>query len=69
VKPQETAARHDAVVRIVDRVVDAASATFVVRLDLPNPVGAIARGVRCQADIDIALPKAGTAEARSPSQP
>lgn len=41
--------RHEAVVKLVDRVVDAASGTFVVRLDLPNPTGSLPGGVRCQA--------------------
>jgi RND family efflux transporter MFP subunit len=35
-------------VSVVDRVVDAASGTFRVRLELPNPQGRIAPGLRCQ---------------------
>ena len=38
---------HIAVVKIVDRVVDAASGTFGVRLELPNPDHALPGGVRC----------------------
>jgi multidrug efflux pump subunit AcrA (membrane-fusion protein) len=34
-------------VRQIDRVVDAASGTFRVQLDLPNPDGAITSGVKC----------------------
>jgi RND family efflux transporter MFP subunit len=41
-----------AVVRLVDRVVDAASGTFVVRLDLPNPKQALPGGVRCRAEFE-----------------
>jgi RND family efflux transporter MFP subunit len=39
---------HVAEVKIVDRVIDAASGTFEVRLDLPNPGGAIPGGLNCQ---------------------
>ena len=40
--------RYDTVVKIVDRVVDAASGTFGVRLELPNRNGALPAGVRCK---------------------
>jgi RND family efflux transporter MFP subunit len=40
-----------ATVTSVDRVVDAASGTFQVRIDLPNPRGALVGGVRCRARI------------------
>lgn len=40
---------YRATVRVVDRVVDAASGTFRVRLDLPNPNGEITAGVKCTA--------------------
>ena len=39
---------HVASVTIVDRVVDSASGTFGVRLQLPNPDHAIPGGVHCQ---------------------
>ena len=39
--------RWQAAVRQIDRVVDAASGTFRVQLDLPNPDGAIVGGVKC----------------------
>lgn len=39
--------RWKATVRQIDRVVDAASGTFRVQLDLPNPDGAITSGVKC----------------------
>jgi multidrug efflux pump subunit AcrA (membrane-fusion protein) len=35
-------------VSIVDRVIDAASGTFGVRFDLPNPDLAIPSGLHCQ---------------------
>ncbi|MEZ5649731.1 MAG: efflux RND transporter periplasmic adaptor subunit [Burkholderiaceae bacterium] len=40
-------------VSVVDRVVDAASGTFRVRLSLPNPEMAIPPGVRCQLHLDM----------------
>ena len=39
---------HTATVKIVDRVVDAASGTFGVRLELPNRKGRIPAGVKCR---------------------
>lgn len=36
-------------VEVVDRTVDAASGTFGVRLQLPNPDGTIPAGVKCRA--------------------
>jgi RND family efflux transporter MFP subunit len=41
--------RYVAYVEVVDRVVDAASGTFGVRLRLPNPGNAIPAGVKCRA--------------------
>ena len=40
--------RHAARVTIVDRVIDSASGTFGVRLELPNPKGEIPAGVKCR---------------------
>jgi RND family efflux transporter MFP subunit len=40
--------RYETVVKIVDRVVDAASGTFGVRLELPNKNFALPAGVRCK---------------------
>jgi RND family efflux transporter MFP subunit len=39
---------HEAVVVVVDRVVDAASGTFRVRLELPNPDHALPAGLKCR---------------------
>lgn len=41
--------RYPATVAIVDRVVDSASGTFGVRLELPNPKGDIPAGIKCRA--------------------
>ncbi len=41
-------ARYKAMVQIVDKVVDSASGTFGVRLELPNPAGNILAGVKCK---------------------
>lgn len=40
--------RYKANVQIVDKVVDSASGTFGVRLELPNPSGNILAGVKCR---------------------
>ena len=42
-------ARYRATVKVIDRVLDAASGTFGVRLELPNPGRTIAAGMRCRA--------------------
>jgi RND family efflux transporter MFP subunit len=44
--------RYQANVSIVDRVVDSASGTFGVRLDLPNPKGEIPAGVKCRVSFE-----------------
>jgi RND family efflux transporter MFP subunit len=49
--------RYEARVKIVDRVIDAASGTFVVRLELPNPQLRLPIGSRCTAQFDgVAAP-------------
>ena len=40
---------YKATVKVVDKVVDSASGTFGVRLDLPNPKGDIPAGIKCRA--------------------
>ena len=42
--------RHRASVLIVDKVVDSASGTFGVRVELPNPNGNILAGVKCKVN-------------------
>jgi len=46
------AGRWQARVTVVDRVVDSASGTFGVRLELANPRGDIPAGVKCRARFD-----------------
>ena len=46
---QPVGGKHFAQVEVVDRVVDAASGTFGVRLRLPNPGNRIPAGVKCRA--------------------
>ncbi len=52
IRLQRPGARQLAKVKFVDRVIDAASGTFVARLELPNREGKIPSGGRCQADFD-----------------
>jgi RND family efflux transporter MFP subunit len=56
--------QHEAAVRAVDRVIDAASGTFVARLELPNPRGAVPGGSRCSAAIEGVSPPARGGPAR-----
>ncbi|WP_418315728.1 efflux RND transporter periplasmic adaptor subunit [Piscinibacter sakaiensis] len=57
------AALQTARVSMVDKVVDAASNTFRVHLELPNPDGALPAGLRCKAEfvLPATLAKAGPA--------
>ena len=60
---------HRAKVKVIDRVLDAASGTFGVRLELPNPQRKILGGIRCRAnfpEIDAALVAKGRGQARAP---
>lgn len=50
--------RHDAVVTTVDRVIDAASNTFRIRLELPNAGHKLPAGLRCTVSIGGAAPGA-----------
>jgi RND family efflux transporter MFP subunit len=53
IHPEIPAGAHiPAVVTVIDRVIDSASGTFVVRLELPNPDHALPAGVRCLASFD-----------------
>ncbi|MDH4392067.1 MAG: efflux RND transporter periplasmic adaptor subunit [Aquabacterium sp.] len=51
VQPEVGGGRHEAMVRQVDRAIDAASGTFMARLELPNPGHLLPVGARCQADL------------------
>ncbi|HUJ86765.1 MAG TPA: efflux RND transporter periplasmic adaptor subunit [Burkholderiales bacterium] len=52
--------RYRAKITVIDRVFDAASGTFGVRLELPNPHGNVPGGIRCQVD----FPNLEAAEAK-----
>ncbi|MGB7184015.1 MAG: efflux RND transporter periplasmic adaptor subunit [Burkholderiaceae bacterium] len=57
VTPQfQNAKIAQATVSIVDRIVDAASNTFRVRLELPNPNNEIPPGLRCEVDLGLEQP-------------
>lgn len=45
-----------ATVSIVDKVVDPASNTFRVRLEMPNPLNDIPAGLRCKVDLGVKIP-------------
>lgn len=45
-------------VSLVDRVVDTASNSFRVRLELPNPDHALPAGLRCKAEFGLEAPRA-----------
>jgi multidrug efflux pump subunit AcrA (membrane-fusion protein) len=50
--------RHRATIKVIDSVLDAASGTFGVRLELPNRDRKIPAGIRCQASFpDIVASK------------
>ena len=49
-----------ATVRHVDRVLDAASNSFRVRLTLPNPHYRLPAGLRCKADLPAVVATSGT---------
>lgn len=53
--------RFNGTVRSVDRVIDAASGTFVARLEVPNPQGLVPGGARCSATIEGVTPPARAA--------
>ena len=63
VVPQGSAQRYTASVKLVDKLIDAASSTFVARIELANPHHAIPGGVRCTAEID------GVAASREAARP
>lgn len=49
---QPAGSRYIATVKVIDRVFDAASGTFGVRLELANPSALIPAGVKCKAVFD-----------------
>jgi RND family efflux transporter MFP subunit len=59
VSPQGLPGRYAATVKLVDKVIDAASGTFVARLELPNPTQTLPGGLRCQAEFESLSVPAG----------
>ncbi len=52
VPEQPAGGRYQATVKVIDKVFDAASGTFGVRLELANPRAEIPAGVKCRAAFD-----------------
>jgi RND family efflux transporter MFP subunit len=50
VTPERIGGSYPASVKVVDRVIDAASGTFGVRLEMPNRRNGIPGGIRCQVE-------------------
>jgi RND family efflux transporter MFP subunit len=48
-KPME--GHYAATLTVVDKVIDAASGTFQIRMDLPNPTGALPGGLKCMVTL------------------
>jgi RND family efflux transporter MFP subunit len=70
VKPEmaETGAQAAKVV-VVDKVIDAASNSFRVRLELPNPNNQLPPGLRCKVDFDLSSPTADNAQQKGATRP
>ena len=52
IRPETPAgAVYRATVNVVDSVVDSASGTFGIRLEIPNPKGEVLTGVKCSAEL------------------
>jgi RND family efflux transporter MFP subunit len=61
--------RYAAKVRTIDKLIDAASGTFAVFLEMPNPKLAVSAGVKCKAELDVAVePVRNDRAAKSASQ-
>lgn len=58
---------RQAKVSVVDKVFDAASGTFGVRLELPNSNNAVPAGLRCRVVFNVPQPAAGAVEAADPA--
>lgn len=54
VRPQQpVGGLHEARVKVIDKVIDAASGTFGVRLEIPNPGNKIPAGLRCEVEFSL----------------
>ena len=62
-------ARHQATVKVIDRLLDAASGTFGVRLELPNKQHNVPAGIRCKASFPNVNAGAGTRSRGSARDP
>ena len=62
------AKRFNKRLKTVDRVIDAASNTFRVRLELRNPGGALPACLRCKVNLGLNLPEAAVRDPRSAGQ-
>jgi RND family efflux transporter MFP subunit len=73
VKPEMADAEaRNATVVVVDRVIDAASNSFRVRLELPNPNNELPPGLRCKVDFEsvaIVPGPAAPAQGSAPAKP
>ncbi|MFM9882759.1 MAG: efflux RND transporter periplasmic adaptor subunit [Burkholderiales bacterium] len=58
-----------ATVKTVDRVIDAASSTFRVRLELPNPDAKLPAGLRCKVDLGLTMPEKPAPATGAPAAP
>ena len=58
---------RNAKVIVVDRVIDAASNSFRVRLELPNPNYQLPPGLRCKVEFALAAPADNNAQAPRPA--
>jgi RND family efflux transporter MFP subunit len=54
---------------VVDKVIDAASNSFRVRLELPNPNYQTPPGLRCKVDFDLGSPTADNAQQKGATRP
>ena len=61
-------ARHACRVLMVDPVIDAASGTCRVKLELPNPKHQVAAGSRATVHFDLPGAAAGSAKAQDPAE-
>jgi multidrug efflux pump subunit AcrA (membrane-fusion protein) len=59
--------QQSAKVIVVDRVIDPASNSFRVRLELPNPDNALPPGLRCKVDFELGPVAAAPAAKASPA--
>jgi hypothetical protein len=60
--------RYTATVKVIDRVHDAASGTFGVRLEMPNPGLKLPAGIKCKASFPAISGRPGMSPAGLPRQ-